>query len=208
MGITERMYEFDLSKCTRDQLFSVLRTAKDEIVKYTNYTEEIERIEECIKTRKQENKRSKYVCIGCIGLTILLLCITCIPFFYREKLFISLLISSMLFSTAYFFLRKNARKDLKKYEEEILDLRKKETEAMNGIKAAWIIPYNYRNKFAVTKMCEFVENKQANNWEEVTNLYEEYLHRERMQEIAQQQTELAQRILETTRRREPPGLHR
>jgi len=206
MDNTERMYEFDLSKCTRDQLLLVLRTAKGEIVKYTNYAEEIERIEEDIKNEKKKERKANIIIGWLVVPSIFFIFVSFSLLFHGSSIDSNITGIQLMFLSlpliVFLFQRKNTRKNLKKYEEELPYLLKKAKEAYDKILAGWIIPYNYRYKFAVTKMCEFVEDKRASNWERVTDLYEEYLHRGKMEGIAQRQTELAQQNLDSTRRTE------
>ena len=99
-----------------------------------------------------------------------------------------------------------ARRKINEYEPQLPALEKKEREAMNEFKAMLFIPYDYWYEYALNKMLKFVENKQASNWERVTDLYEEHLHRITVEENARitaenskLQTEIARKNLSATR---------
>ena len=52
---------------------------------------------------------------------------------------------------------------------------------MDKFKAVLFIPNDYCNEYALTTMIKYIDNKRADNWKEVANLYEEHLHRMTME---------------------------
>lgn len=84
-------------------------------------------------------------------------------------------------------------------EIEELELKWKETEEKYEEKIA-IIPKDYRNISAIDSFYKFVSNRRADDLKQAVNLYEEELHRQRVEETqaailreAQKQTEVQRR---------------
>jgi len=91
---------------------------------------------------------------------------------------------------------KNTQNTLEEYEIKLFALQKEEKESVNEFKAILFFPDDYWYEYALTQMLKFVENKEADNWKEVTSLYREHVHRMRMEENARQRLEEAMRQTE------------
>ena len=187
------MENYDLSAFTRDQLHFLLSTAKDEMVKYTQCVEEIERIQQPLEEARKTMSH-KYIPIWLI---LLIVCIALALFNPINSTLNTLglvagcfaLFLTFVYSLIYIIDRRKAQKDILKYEPQLSNLQQKEKEAINEFKAVLFIPNDYCYEYALTKMLKFVENKQASNWERVTDLYEEHLHRMTMEDSARQSLE-------------------
>ena len=205
------MENYDLSTITRDNLHFLLTTAKKELVKYTNCKEDIERCERGVEEEKQklneeqQSKLGRYMGYSVIisGIcTIMRICSSPERVeneggeFVLGSWLIAFGIVAAIALLIYFSKLPSSRKrikasqnNIKKYETELVDLRKKKEEAMNEFKAVLFIPDDYCYEYALTKMLKFIDNRQADNWKEVTGLYEEHLHRMTMEDNARQTLE-------------------
>ena len=172
------MENYDLSVITRDKLHLLLSTAEVEVVKYINYHEEAEKNRNALKRRDDDSP-------GCLASAIsFIICFMSVILFwvFSKYKFTSLLwVHAVPFSISVgliIFYQKFS----KEYDEnQLQDLEKKEREALNEFKAALFIPDDYCNKYALTTMLKFIDNKRADSWREVTYLYEEHMHRMTME---------------------------
>ena len=132
-----------------------------------------------------------------------------IPYETYELLMYGILIfSGVLFChlVGKWYRRKIAKKKIKvvenkiaKYEAELADLQEKAKKAKNEFKAILFIPNDYCHEYALTKMLKFIENKQAKNWERVTDLYEEHVHRMQMEDDSRQSLEQLKQSLKQSK---------
>jgi len=196
------MEHYDLSTITRDQLQFLLSTAKDEMVKYTCCREQVEK---CEKSIEEEKKKVEYIKMNKVPTLIgKIMCILIIIGSIYAHLFIKgywpfwfplimCFVGIILFFIGNPKLKefKNAPNNIKKYQAQLLELKSKEKESMNEFRAVLFIPNDYCYEYALAKMLKFMENKQASNWERVTDLYEEHLHRMTMEDNARQSLALS-----------------
>ncbi|GHT33674.1 hypothetical protein FACS189434_08380 [Bacteroidia bacterium] len=215
MENTEQMY--DLSVISRDKLHFLLNTAREEIVKYTDAGNEVGKCKRCIKEEiEKENTKSGCAIFGLVMCVFFIFdFIFCAVYLPMEGgrndviRFVPFIIIIVIFAVISGLcikgiinnksIRKTARKDKEKYESQLLDLQRKEKETINDFKAALIVPNNYCYEYALTTMLQFIDNKRADNWKEVTALYEEHLHRVTLEENASQQLELSKQQVEYAR---------
>ena len=122
----------DLNTITRDDLRSLLSTAKDEWKKAINCEDDTENCKRLIAAEK------------------------------RKKQAIEV--------------------KIEEYETQLLDLRKKEEEAMNKFDKVWFIPDDYCSEYAMTTMIKFIDSNKADSWKEVVALYDEHLYQMEMKE--------------------------
>jgi len=213
--LTQRMY--DLSTMTRDQLLLLLSRANDEMLKYTRYYKELEKVKERLE---YEKKKSLDGC-GCLVLTLvvfwLLIAYGFFSFFHNPTnldvdsegiIFVISLFVIITFIVIIIFIqyRKKTKKDaeitqnkIKTSEEELRYLQKKANESFEKFFAViepYKFPRDYWYEYAINTMLEFVVNYRASNWERVTDLYEEHLHRMKMEENARQTLNQLERQLE------------
>jgi len=196
------MENYDLSTITRDNLRFLLSTAKGEIVKFTRCREEVnrlnERIEEEKKKEKQLGRQSGCFTLAMIGGGIFIALLLFPVLFSRAEtkiewkqffLLSAIFIIPILYIVFYKKAQKRAQSNVQKYKEQLPRLEKKEEEAMNEFKALLFIPNEYCYEYALTTMLQFINSKRADNWKEVTGLYEEHLHRMTMEDNSRQTLE-------------------
>jgi hypothetical protein len=211
--------DYDLSTIKRDKLFLLLKTAKDELAKYSNCQRSITLCEYDIRIAKEANKSIKFwsknllISMGCMGLIFAIL-VLCKPIDFNEHplplslIFIDFIYFIVSFTKTYFALiplfsyddTSKYRKNLFENEMKLPSLKKKLEEAKNGFKALLFIPSEYQSVYALSKMLEYLGNKRADSWKEVTSIYETHLHRRKLEENSQQileqsllQTEIARK---------------
>ena len=177
------MEKYDLSVITRDKLHLLLRTAKEEIEKFSNYHEEAEKI----KKLRKERRESMHGCLLTIMPFSILTTSLIVFWIFSDYKFSSLLwVHSILFIVSVLLII-FWEKFSKEYDEaQLLELSKKEFAAKAEFKAVLFIPDDYCNKYALAVMLKYIENKRADNWKEVTGLYEEHLHRMTMENNTRQ----------------------
>ena len=215
---------FDLSTITRDKLLFLLNTAKDEITRYTRCSEETKSYERYIDSEKMKYVQNRNSLLGIsivpgfILLFFIFFVITYVigdfmGFFKDARNFNPARESGVLtfcgiVSIALYivFIRWRFNKQKKKYQSkleglqfQLSELEKKEDDAMSKFNAIYFIPDDYWYEYALSQMLKFVENKRADNWKEVSALYEEHFHRLKMEENAQQRLEEAMRQTELAR---------
>ena len=195
------MDNYDLSTITRDNLLVFLNKANDEMAKYTHYRE---KLEECEKRLREAHKaRNSYVSdkllkVG-FGIAVFFAVLSVIGFFAWILNFISSpyvflglgLVSLVFYFTALFDKSniKKLRSAINEAELQLSELTKKSDEAFYrffSVIEPYKFPRDYWYEYALTTMLKFIENKRADNWKEVTALYEEHLYRMRMEANAQQ----------------------
>jgi len=213
------MESYDLSTITREKLLFLLSTAKDEIAKYNRYNWEIERVRRTLgEARKEKNDSIRYLRNNKIffivfGVIIFMILTTGSlnkgPLQFYLLVLGGLGIILLLVIVNILKIKKElkiAEKNINKYEQLLPNLAKEEEKAMNEFKALLFIPNKYCSEEALTKMLEYVEDKEASNWERVTDLYKDYLYKQEMKGIARQtleqsiiQTELANETRKSAR---------
>ena len=177
------MENYDLSTISRDKLYFLLSTAKDEIMKYTRCREEIQRMEENIKKEKSEMGCGAIWSIAILGFCVFLFIYLVLSVFHIDYWPVNALVfvlvviacAMLLFSS-----RSAAPKKIKEYEAQLLDLEKREKETFARfytIVKQYEFPKDYWYEYALTMMLKFLERKQANTWKEIVDLYEEHLFR-------------------------------
>ena len=205
----------DLNTYSREDLQLVLSTARDEVVKYTDCCAKVENLEKLINGEKEKLKSNKFS-TGCLFVfAVINTVITLFTFVMAIDVnnltpiilflfFISVIsaIAGIVTNSA----KKVSKRKIMEYENQIPFLKKKEEDAMNEFNATLLIPEEYCYEYALITMLQYIENKRASNWERVTDLYEEHLHRmtveENTQIAAEQariQTEIARKNLSATR---------
>ena len=196
------MENYDLSTISRDKLYSLLSVAKKEMITYTRCCEDLKYLQkpplekELLKNRK-----------GCLVIMIIWI----LAFLYISVSFLvykSLTLNQFLLSVGIFIggfilnyfdarmdkrvrekaqIRMNSK--ISEYEEKRSYLQKEVDNAFNKFFAViepYKFPRDYWYEYALTIMLKFVENRQADSWKEVVGLYEEHLHRLRMEDSARQ----------------------
>jgi hypothetical protein len=209
---------FDLSNCTRDGLHLVLSTAKDELAKYNDCHEKVENCKKRIEEEKKKEKDGGYTRLGCtytFGALVFIFAFALLSMYVEQHKdgasLIGMAIVGVVVLLFLFYIYRRTILNLKraeaqaqieitKYESQLPDLQKEEVIALDALKAAWIIPEDYRYLNAVSKMLKYVENKEASTWERVTDLYKVDMHHMTMQEQARMQTDLAHQTLSASRR--------
>ena len=193
-----KMENYDLNTITRDQLLLLLSTAKDEMVKYVRCRKRLEEYEENCR------EANRYVIIFFVVVGILFIGLVGWVLSLFFTIVLAFLIPTVVVIAICALAIISPKEDLKIMDEsEVLlqDLRVKESEAKNELKAVLLIPDDYCYEYALTKMLKFVENKRASSWKRVTDLYEEHLHRMTMEDNTRQileqsklQTELIKEV--------------
>ena len=210
--------EKDLSTMTRDQLHEMLSPARDEIVKYVCYRDERKSCENYIENERSVYKKAKQssICLTIILSTLFSPAIIAQVNLvlnnssYRILTIIILLVFYIAFIRWFFKSRKQKhQKKIEEYESELSKFKKREEDAFGKfyeIIEPYKFPRDYWYEYAITQMLKFVENKRADNWKEVTSLYEEHFHRMKMEENAQiaaeqaiMQTEISQQTRNAAR---------
>ena len=199
------MENYDLRTITHDKLHFLLSTAKDEIDKWTRCREEIENCENVIKKGKKRISqlgKPRTLMINVYSFLILIILFGVWAFYENKEEYLMITFPMLIPIILLFLFRYKSidiQKEIEKREEELPHLIQKEEEAKNEFKALLFIPHKYRNEYAMTTMFEYVRDKEASNWERVTDLYKKHLHEQKMEGIARKQTELAEDTLNTAR---------
>jgi len=174
---------FDLDSITRDKLRYLLELAKYEIGVYTPYHEEIKLIK---KNREEYDGFETGCIITGIVFSFLITSVIIFSIFSNFKFSSILWFHGILFAV-FVLLRIVWKKFSKEYDKTRLqELEQKEKEAIEKFKAVLIIPDDYCSEYALTTMLKFIDNKRAHSWKEVANLYEEHLHRMKMENNTKQ----------------------
>ena len=195
---------YDLSTLSRNELRSLLNTANNKSTEYSNCKKEVEN---CNK-RIEDNKKITYAGIGC---QVALQYIFCSILVIGGIIILSMgSISEIKGSIGYIFVsaiafiffifgivgevgsRKKARRNMEKQKTQLPDLKKREQAAFDRFFVAiepYKFPREYWYEYAIATMLKFIERQQADNWKELIGLYEEHLHRMRMEDKAQQTLE-------------------
>ena len=183
----EEMY--DLSTISRDNLRFLLNTAKKEWEPYVNNKEMIENCEKNIEEGNKSARRNRggngfLIASSIITLSGLIMIIKSdninlgglgllIPI-------LALAIGGIDSKIKY----KAAQTMIKECEARLPELKEKNDKAISEFKAVLLIPDEYCYVYALSTMLKFIDNKRADNWKEVSGLYEEHLHRLSIQENA------------------------
>ena len=201
------MENYNLSTITRDNLYFLLCTAKDELVRYINCEKELEKCKRLITKEKNQENDYDAALLGnqilfWISIVILIgaVCYYGILGYRIGENLIALLL--VIFALFYVIgahsqksidkrAKKAAQNSLKKYESQLPALKEEKEKAKNDCKAIFFIPGKYLNEYALTTMIEYIEDKRASNWERVTDLYENHLIGLEMIELSREQIELS-----------------
>ena len=201
---------FDLSNCTRNGLHLVLRTAKSEIESYLNAKDKVEKkraeIEEMKKKeiKKQEKRKILFSMILDFPKVFIITCIICLIMGLSnksldieiKKIMLLVILPCITIGVLILILiririkvkekqrKNNLQIEIEKLDGQLPDLQKKIEEASNKFNAFLLIPYDYCSTYAMTTMLNFIDNKRADTWKEVTALYEEHIHRSKMENNA------------------------
>ena len=168
---------YDLSTISRDDLRSLLITAKDEWKSFTNCEDDTE---SCRKLIAAEEKKKKDADIQRL---VWLILIGSIPVFSFKLA--SLVIVLPLVAVVFYTKRRKKKAiqvKIEEYELQLFDLRKKEEKAMSEFDKVWLVPDDYCSEYAMATMIKFIDSIKAHSWKEVTALYDEHLYRMKMEE--------------------------
>jgi len=195
--------KYYISTATGDELRKILQTAKEIICELGN----------CNRNLKEQKERKKKIfsffnilgllitflaCTGIIFLTFIVATYYVLDFFgvltesdtapyYLVVLYFlaSVMIVFAVFRRWVINDMIKIPKKIRKYQTQLQNILMKVEEEKNK-KALSAIPNEYRfDEYALTKMLQYLERGSADSWKEVTHLYEEHLHRKRMEENAQ-----------------------
>lgn len=189
------MENYDLSTISRDQLYRFLSSAKNEMGNYTRCHERIEKLHADIEKEKKEEKNYKGGATGGVLVGLLFFILMGIVLFFTSGFtgegarlmlgFWGMGIMPLLIYLLLRFRRKKCRLNLKNYEAQLPDLQRNEEEAFNkffSVIEPYKFPRKYWYEYALIKMHEYVEDREASNWERVTDLYKRHIHELTMQE--------------------------
>jgi len=191
---------FDLSNCTRDGLCIVLKTARNEMAKYNSCSQKVEECEKSI-----EELKKKLIFLPFINPRNWLSddqgCLTQLFILYFWFCFLPICLISCPFEYIYYKTKQKpkALNNIQNYSKDLVGLQKNKTVAISEFKAIWLIPQKYWDEYAMTTMLEFIENREASNWERVTDLYRDHTHKLKMVAQTILQTELAEETRNATR---------
>jgi hypothetical protein len=203
-------------------------TRKNEEIKRKE--KEIENLESDIRMVKENHSKNKieiktktnYDILkeGCLSMIILTLLVVALPFCIEKNnllvyidgvsIILCFIIVGLIEKSKF---KKCCKKylniatiDLQNYKTKLSDLQQQEENIINDFKAIQFIPERYCYEEALIEMVGYVQDKRASNWERCTDLYEEYVHRNKMEglaairaEQAAIQTELARQTRNATR---------
>ena len=191
------MEKYDISTISRDELKNLLGRAKDAFVEYTRCFEAAEKVRRSLEGQKMEVNndfsRQWLIFFGVVMVTLILVgLITKTP----ELMYLGILLGCCGAYWSFTIKKdsKNAQKNVIKYEAQLPDLEKKETEAFDkfySVVEPYEFPRDYWYEHAIATMLKFVENKRADSWKEVVREYENHLHQMRMEENARKTLEEA-----------------
>jgi len=196
---------FDLNDCTRDGLCLVLKTARNEIAKYNSCSQKVEECEKSIEGWKKKlifrpiinpNIWFDFNSLGCFAALFAILIL-----FYFWFTLLPIWLISCPFEYIYYKTKKkpNAQNNIDNLKQELIGLQKNKTVSISEFQAIWLIPQKYWDEYALTTMLEFVENREASNWERVTDLYRDHKHKLKIEVQTMIQTELAEETRNATR---------
>jgi len=191
----------DLNTISRDDLYFLLSTAKDELAKYIRCHEKVERIEAEIEKKKKIISESYHGCLP-IGIVVFIISFVVGGYLWfwgkdertASTLFfvgVGALVFGPIISVSEKGKRDAAQRKIEAYQPLLANWQKKEEEAMNEFKFILSIPEDYCDEYALTTMLQYIENKRAISWERAVDLYEEHLHRMTMEDNARQTLEQA-----------------
>jgi len=177
------MEDFNLNTLTNDKLRLLFEEAKKEIIVYSRFQEQFIKHRECIKEKVDS-------VAGCMTIWIVFCIFTCSIVCFSElsnyKLSSILWVHGIIF-VIFLLISFSWKKVMKKFDAELLqEIQLKEYKEKDKLKATLFIPSDYRNEYAMTTMIKFIDNRRADGWKEITSLYEEHLHRMRMENNARQ----------------------
>jgi hypothetical protein len=172
---------YDLSTISRDDLRSLLSTAKDEWKSFTNCEDDTDSCRKLIaaeeKKKKDANKQRLVWVMLIVSIPIISLGTTSM---LPALVFILPLVPVVFYTTKR--KKKAIQVKIEEYKAQIPDLRKKEEEAMSKFDKVWLIPDDYCSEYAMATMIKFIDSNKAHSWKEVTALYDEHLYRMKMEE--------------------------
>ena len=207
------MENYSLSTITRDQLLNFLKTARYEMAKWARCCEEVERCENRTKVENKEKEGIvgeytgyKYSSIVLLGVVVIMTIMEKTSTALFAVLVLLLIIIGGCFIVSYF--RHSGRvKKIQNYiyklNTELTELDKKEKETFDkffAIIEPYQFPRDYWYEYAINTMVEFVERRQADNWKEVVNLYEDHLYKKRMEENARKTLDATRQTLDEIRK--------
>jgi uncharacterized membrane protein (DUF485 family) len=191
------LHSFDLRNASCDSLHLLLSSAKDEVARYMRCHEQVERCEDCIKKDKEKIKLlQQFQVLKAICCTALIIVAILFILMYSNvikvpyidivvPICICIAVLSFVINFACNVQIKNFKTtNIEEYKTELLNLREKEQETIDEFKAVLFIPETYCYEYALSEMLQFIDDKRANSWKEVTALYEEHLHRRNMEDAA------------------------
>jgi len=201
----------DLSTLTRDELRSLLSTAKNEWKNYIDCRDEVERCEKRMEKEKEENDANRQLKgNGCLIMGIIVICVIIILVFaayknnYGGYFWIAAFLSVPV--CLFFYDRNKAdhyikvvQDKIEEYEAQLSELQKKEEKAVKELNDILLIPDDYCYEYALSKMLRYIDNGRAHNWKEVTAMYEQHLYEETMKENARITAEEAKKQTEIGR---------
>ncbi|NLM18801.1 MAG: hypothetical protein GX217_02105, partial [Clostridiaceae bacterium] len=185
----------DISKLEGKELLEKLVKARDTIVAAEKLQFELEGIEKALeeinkKTKDIENKSGFITYLGTIISAVL-----GVSLFKFIGLIVGLIAGWFVFAIIDSMVNKdkNSEKAQLYYNENYPPMESKKNETLNRAKrffnssefteARAVIPNDYFDSISAEYLVNAVENKRADSIKEAINLYEEYLHRSRMEEL-------------------------
>ena len=190
-------YNFDLNNCTRNGLCIVLKTARNEIAKYNSCSQKVKECEKNIEDFTNKlNFRPLIIngvdwaslkSMGCFALLIAILAFV----FFAIPIYLILCPFEYIYHTIV--KKPKTLNNIQKFSQNLGGLQTNRSVAISEFKATWLIPQKYWNEYALSTMLEYVEDREASNWERVTDLYKTHLHRlnvENNSRIAAEQSQL------------------
>ena len=205
------MENYDKSKLTREELFFFLNAAKEEMIKYSRCYEKVESCETNIEKAKQDSKqiyfRIGFFCFLLLFVGLFFGILKPLGMLTDSGISIAFLVSVLLSIVSVRWIantnKMKPQKKIEEYEAQLPNLKKEENDAFDKfytIIEPYKFPRDYWYEYALSKMLEFVEKGQADNWKEVVNKYEDHSHQMRMEENAQQTLDVARKTLDVTRK--------
>ena len=189
------MNNYDLSTITSDNLLLLLKTAKNEMLRFIPCRDAVVECEKRIEANKSVINDKKIY--GCGFVLLLLIGVAIFLYITFDNPIILGIVGIVTLLTIILNAMgvNKAKRELLEDEAKLLNLKKKEDDAINEFKALLFIPNKYCSIDALTKMLEYLEDKEASNWERVTDLYKDYQYKQEMKGIALQTLE--QSIIQT-----------
>ena len=180
---------YDLSTISRDDLRSLLITAKDEWKRFTDCEDDIEK---CKKLIVEEDKKKTGIEIG--NVILIVTSVIILPFMFFITFFnpnnttphiTSLAFICLLLVFAFYYVKRKKRysqSNIEQYNTQLSELQKRGEAAMSKFDKVWLIPDDYCSEYAMATMIKFIDSNKAHSWKEVTTLYDEHLYRMKMEE--------------------------